>query len=139
MDVATVYLSKIFLGRRSAICRGAILKGLITAPIDDHIPNAPRILSTISRTSLGIRKSSKYQKGVHRKETRVFHEIEGCYKVHNVMHWYIEKVCYASYYILILVTIILMNLGRGKRLKQIVLSGRSYTNHRAWMHTYHLT
>ncbi|KAJ5940218.1 hypothetical protein N7516_000386 [Penicillium verrucosum] len=76
---------------RSAICRGAILKGLITAPIDDHIPNAPRILSTISRTSLGIRKSSKYQKGVHRKETRVFHEIEGCYKVYNVMHWYIEK------------------------------------------------
>ncbi|KOS41464.1 hypothetical protein ACN38_g7672 [Penicillium nordicum] len=86
-----IYRSKDKDQVRSAICRGAILKGLITAPIDDHIPNAPRILSTISRTSLGIRKSSKYQKGVHRKETRVFHEIEGCYKVHNVMHWYIEK------------------------------------------------
>lgn len=138
MDVATVYLSKIFLKRRSAICRGAILKGLIAAPIDDYIPNAPRILSTISRTSLGIPMMLDFQEGVHRKQNKIFDEVEGCYKVRDVMHWYIKKVCCATDYILVLVTTILMNLGRGKRLKQIVLSGRRCIGHRAWKITYHL-
>ncbi|KAJ5196017.1 hypothetical protein N7449_006496 [Penicillium cf. viridicatum] len=76
---------------RSAICRGAILKGLIAAPIDDYIPNAPRILSTISRTSLGIPMMLDFQEGVHRKKNKIFDEVEGCYKVRDVMHWYIKK------------------------------------------------
>lgn len=93
VSVATAYLSKIFLKRRSAICRGAILKGLIAAPIDDYIPNAPRILSTISRTSLGIPIMCDFKEGIHRKENRFFNKVEGCYKVRDVMHWYIKKVC----------------------------------------------
>lgn len=97
MDFITVYLSRIFLKRRSAICRGAILKGLIAAPIDEYIPNAPRILSTISRTSLGIPMFRDFQEGVHRKKNRYFDEVEGCYKVRDLMHWYIKKVCCANY------------------------------------------
>ncbi|KAJ5603966.1 hypothetical protein N7537_006922 [Penicillium hordei] len=76
---------------RSAICRGAILKGLIAAPIDGYIPNAPRILSTISRTSLGIPMIYDFQEGVHRKKNRFFDEVEGCYKVRDVMQWYIKR------------------------------------------------
>ncbi len=60
-----------------------------------------------------------FQEGVHRESNKFFHRVEGCYKVRDVMHWYIEKVCYAAYYILILGTIILISnvFGQGKEVE----------------------
>ncbi|CAI7646825.1 unnamed protein product [Penicillium manginii] len=77
--------------RRTAICRGAILKGLMDAPITTHVPNAPEILSRISRTCIGTTCNAKFIEGVHRKKERYICEHEGFYKVRGMMDWYITK------------------------------------------------
>jgi len=69
----------------------------MAAPISNIIPNAPRILSTISRTSLGIAMDCHFRQGVHRETRKFLNKIEGCYKV-RVMHWYIKKVSGAPVY-----------------------------------------
>jgi hypothetical protein len=83
--------------RRTAICRGAILKGLMDAPITTHVPNAPEILSRISRTCIGTTCNAKFIEGVHRKKERYICEHEGFYKVRGMMDWYITKVCALEY------------------------------------------
>lgn len=78
--------------RHTAICRGAILKGLMEAPISVEVPNAPTILSTISRTCLGVNSISRFVEGVHRHKDKYLCPAEGIYKAKNQMSWYIEKV-----------------------------------------------
>ncbi|KOS48576.1 hypothetical protein ACN38_g441 [Penicillium nordicum] len=77
--------------RHTAICRGAILKGLMEAPISVEVPNAPTILSTISRTCLGVNSISRFVEGVHRHKDKYLCPAEGIYKAKNQMSWYIEK------------------------------------------------
>jgi hypothetical protein len=79
--------------RRTAICRGAILKGLMDAPITTHVPNAPEILSRISRMCIGITCIEEFKKGVHHKKERYMCKHEGYHKVRGMMDWYITKVC----------------------------------------------
>ncbi|KAL2820154.1 hypothetical protein BDW59DRAFT_181521 [Aspergillus cavernicola] len=86
-----VLLSKIRFQRRTAICRGAILKGLMDAPVTAFVPNAPSVLSTVSRTCLGVKMSQTFQQGVHRKKDRYFCEMEGRYRARNQMDWFIKK------------------------------------------------
>ncbi|KAJ5643003.1 uncharacterized protein N7484_005510 [Penicillium longicatenatum] len=77
--------------RRTAICRGAILKGLMDAPITTHVPNAPEILSRISRMCIGTSCIEEFKKGVHHKKERYMCKHEGYYKVRGMMDWYITK------------------------------------------------
>ncbi|KAL4908449.1 hypothetical protein BDW74DRAFT_175131 [Aspergillus multicolor] len=83
---------------RTAICRGAILKGLMDAPLPDHaVPYyTPTITSTISRVSLGVSMSVNSISGVHKLKDRYWDEKEGMMKARNQMDWYLKK----SYYIL---------------------------------------
>ncbi|KAF7168213.1 hypothetical protein CNMCM5623_001283 [Aspergillus felis] len=76
---------------RTAICRGAILKGLMDAPIFAFVPNAPSVLSTISRMSLGIKIRVPFKKGTHLREDRDWDEHEQRYFAQNQMDWYISK------------------------------------------------
>lgn len=74
------------------------------------MPNAPSVLSTISRASLGIAKSSPFNKGTHLKEDKFFDEDEQRYFAANQMDWYIRKV-WTDYRPLNLHTCILTHTG----------------------------
>ncbi|MDI1486535.1 MAG: hypothetical protein OHK93_005766 [Ramalina farinacea] len=84
---------------RTAICRGAIYKGFhqaMTHPeqsnnrILDMAP-AVSVISTVARTSLGIRFDTPFIEGKHLKKDKRWDEDEGIYLATRQMEWYIRK------------------------------------------------
>lgn len=93
--------------RRTAICRGAIYKGFLEGPAtvattvegdvynDRRIPNITSpvtVVSTIARTSLGVRFREFFEDGVHLEKDKFWDEDEGVWKAQNQMEWYLKKV-----------------------------------------------
>ncbi|KAF5593958.1 hsp70 family chaperone [Fusarium pseudoanthophilum] len=96
---------------RTAICRGAVYKGLIGGA-EAAVAGGPSagssgkhtralnllehkspvtITSTLSRLSLGVTSEEPFDEDVHSESDKYWDDIEGCYYVSGVMNWYIKK------------------------------------------------
>ncbi|KAH8903396.1 actin-like ATPase domain-containing protein [Coniochaeta sp. PMI_546] len=82
---------------RTAISRGAIFKGFLEGPSIRQvgsaleIPAHVAIVSTISRKNLGIDFSEIFQDGLHEAKDKVWNGMEGVWKAHNQMRWYLRN------------------------------------------------
>ncbi|KAI1733567.1 actin-like ATPase domain-containing protein [Xylaria scruposa] len=77
---------------RTAICRGAILKGFLDVPsVTGGVPSHVSVVSTISRRNLGVSASVIFTDGVHRKRDRFWDDNEGVWRAKNQMEWYLRK------------------------------------------------
>ncbi|KAJ6125279.1 hypothetical protein N7471_012596 [Penicillium samsonianum] len=74
---------------RTAICRGAIVKGFLDGPGNSgaHLT----VVSTIARQSLGIGYSIEYDAAIHQEKDKEYDEVEGKYMAKNQMEWYMRK------------------------------------------------
>ncbi|KAI1204680.1 actin-like ATPase domain-containing protein, partial [Annulohypoxylon truncatum] len=78
---------------RTAICRGAILKGFLDAPSIALAASAHvNVASTIARQNLGIEYRPLFDKTIHNKRDRFLDENEGVWRV-TEMQWYLQKIC----------------------------------------------
>ncbi|EWG54156.1 hypothetical protein FVEG_17262 [Fusarium verticillioides 7600] len=76
---------------RTAICRGAVYKGLIGALNLLEHKSPVTITSTLSRLSLGIATEVPFDEDVHSESDKYWDDVEDCYYVSGVMNWYIKK------------------------------------------------
>jgi hypothetical protein len=82
--------------RRTAICRGAVVKGFLDAPDATGATDAPlSVVSTIARQSLGVMFASVFDEDVHLIKDRYWDDHEGIWRASKQMRWYLRKVCYA--------------------------------------------
>ncbi|KAI0430720.1 actin-like ATPase domain-containing protein [Xylaria sp. FL1042] len=74
---------------RTAICRGAIIKGFLDIPsaAGTHVS----VVSTIARRNLGISSNSLFIDGVHDNRDRVWDGDEGIWRAGRQMSWYLRK------------------------------------------------
>ncbi|KAI1308319.1 actin-like ATPase domain-containing protein [Xylaria venustula] len=77
---------------RTAICRGAILKGFLDIPsaaggASSHVS----VVSTIARRNLGVASNSIFEDGVHDKRDKYLDVSEGVWRARNQMNWYLRK------------------------------------------------
>ncbi|TGJ86878.1 hypothetical protein E0Z10_g1906 [Xylaria hypoxylon] len=76
---------------RTAICRGAVMKGFLEEP-DQHGVSAPiMIASTVSRASYGIDFLAKFDTLHHVEEDRVWDYDEALWMARNQMTWYLKR------------------------------------------------
>lgn len=71
---------------RTAICRGAVIKGFLeggAATIS--------VTSTVSRSNIGVKSDAKFDSGKHNKSDKYWDSQEGLYKARNQMDWYVKK------------------------------------------------
>ncbi|CAI7659240.1 unnamed protein product [Penicillium glandicola] len=75
---------------RTAICRGAIVKGFLDGYGDAgaHLS----VVSTIARQSLGVDFVTDYDDLIHDERDKFYDELEGTLKARNQMEWYMKKV-----------------------------------------------
>ncbi|EXM13851.1 hypothetical protein FOTG_17709 [Fusarium oxysporum f. sp. vasinfectum 25433] len=76
---------------RTAICRGAVYKGLIGALNLLEHKSPVTITSTLSRLSLGVVTKRPFDEDIHAVADRYWDDEEDCYYVNGVMNWYIKK------------------------------------------------
>ncbi|TLS24218.1 hypothetical protein PpBr36_08383 [Pyricularia pennisetigena] len=77
---------------RTAICRGAVIKGFLAS--ESSLPAAnSRILvtSTVSRDSLGIVYREEFKQGKHLEEDKAWGKQELTYLAINQMQWFLKK------------------------------------------------
>ncbi|KAI0521984.1 actin-like ATPase domain-containing protein [Xylaria bambusicola] len=77
---------------RTAICRGAILKGFLDIPstvggASSHVS----VVSTIARRNLGISSNSAFITGVHDPRDRIWDGDEAIWRAKGQMQWYLRK------------------------------------------------
>ncbi|KAK5629007.1 hypothetical protein RRF57_004722 [Xylaria bambusicola] len=78
---------------RTAICRGAILKGFLDIPstvggASSHVS----VVSTIARRNLGISSNNPFMAGIHDPSDRVWDGDEGIWRAKGQMQWYLRKL-----------------------------------------------
>lgn len=80
--------------RRTAICRGAIVKGFLDGP-SAAMTGTPvlSVVSTIARQSLGVAYSPLFDESRHLEKDRDWDGDEGVWRASNQMMWYLQKVC----------------------------------------------
>ncbi|KAJ2992964.1 hypothetical protein NUW58_g1993 [Xylaria curta] len=77
---------------RTAICRGAIFKGVLDVPsLAGDIPSHVTVASTIARRSLGVAMTPSFKEGVHEERDRLWDKDEGIWRADNQMQWYLKK------------------------------------------------
>lgn len=72
---------------RTAICRGAVLKGF-----ESHCKLGGRVTSTIARASLGIVVCPQFVEGKHLHKDKRWCKKELEYKADNQMCWFLKRV-----------------------------------------------
>ncbi|KAI1170296.1 actin-like ATPase domain-containing protein [Nemania sp. FL0916] len=77
---------------RTAICRGAILKGFLDVPsaaggASSHVS----VVSTIARRNLGVSSNKIFVEGVHNAKDKYWDEDEGIWRARLQMNWYLRK------------------------------------------------
>ncbi|KAM7207415.1 hypothetical protein V8F20_002295 [Naviculisporaceae sp. PSN 640] len=72
---------------RTAICRGAVIKGFL----EGSNPAPISVTSTISRTNIGIRAGSPFDSTKHNEADKYWCPILGEYRARNQMTWYLRK------------------------------------------------
>jgi hypothetical protein len=88
---------------RTAICRGAVYKGFLSAIAKSgqgrgndqlrHKIEAPiAITSTISRSHLGVSYECEFQPAKHREENKYWSDIHMGYRATDQLDWYLGKV-----------------------------------------------
>ncbi|OQE47198.1 hypothetical protein PENCOP_c001G01352 [Penicillium coprophilum] len=77
---------------RTAICRGAVVKGFLDAPHATGATDAPlSVVSTIARQSLGVVYATEYDEAVHLARDRYWDNHEGIWRASKQMEWYLRK------------------------------------------------
>ncbi|KAI1757988.1 hypothetical protein F4782DRAFT_475954 [Xylaria castorea] len=77
---------------RTAICRGAVMKGFLEDDDNKHGPKPPiRIASTVSRASYGIAVGKRFDALNHIEEDKEWDEHRGVWLANNQMSWYIKR------------------------------------------------
>ncbi|KOC12074.1 hypothetical protein AFLA70_48g004071 [Aspergillus flavus AF70] len=78
--------------RRTAICRGAIVKGFLDGP-SAAMTGTPvlSVVSTIARQSLGVAYSPLFDESRHLEKDRDWDGDEGVWRASNQMMWYLRK------------------------------------------------
>lgn len=71
-----------FLLSWSAICRGAVMKGLGHDLVINHV----------AKYNYGVSCSEPFVEGKHLQEDRAFHELRRIWVARNQMDWFLEKV-----------------------------------------------
>ncbi|TLS21543.1 uncharacterized protein PpBr36_10253 [Pyricularia pennisetigena] len=79
---------------RTAICRGAVLKGFLqnSRPDQNNLP--VKVTSTISRSSIGTEVSLEFDETKHLEEDKWWCDKELCYNARKQMNWFLYKVVY---------------------------------------------
>ncbi|KAI0112712.1 actin-like ATPase domain-containing protein [Hypoxylon sp. NC0597] len=78
------------MGPRTAIGRGAVLKGFLDNQPEEGIPRIA-VTSTISRANFGIRYYMPFLKSIHLEEDRIWDNIKEEWVADNQAHWYLRK------------------------------------------------
>lgn len=80
---------------RTAICRGAVMKGCLEGHDNQSsigTANAPiAIASTVSRASYGIQFHTPFLSSIHLEKDRFWDKHEGEYKARHQMKWYLKR------------------------------------------------
>ncbi|KAF5516035.1 Heat shock 70 kDa protein 12B [Colletotrichum siamense] len=82
---------------KTAICRGAVYKGFLEghATFDEKalakIETPIKVTSTVSRSSYGIKYSIVYDPMKHRREDRMWDDLEKKWMATNQMKWYLQR------------------------------------------------
>ncbi|KAM7191752.1 actin-like ATPase domain containing protein [Rhypophila sp. PSN 637] len=76
---------------RTAICRGAVIKGFLdgSSAQGDALPIS--VTSTISRSNIGMVVSQVFNSGIHAESDKYWDSEEGHYRANNQMDWYVKK------------------------------------------------
>ncbi|KAL2811642.1 hypothetical protein BDW59DRAFT_177072 [Aspergillus cavernicola] len=82
------YLKEYLRNRRTAICRGAVIKGFLDAP---DVPTPVRIVSAIARRSIGVIYDPDFREGIHDPKYRCWDEMSGTFRAYHQMKWYMKK------------------------------------------------
>lgn len=86
-------LAKLYLSR-SAICRGAVLKGFLQDSRPDQDNSPVKVTSTISRSSIGMEIFRPFDENKHLEEDKFWCDKELRYNAKNLMDWFLHKVMY---------------------------------------------
>lgn len=78
----------------TAICRGAVIRGLSDAEIQSQ--KRSLILSRVSRHNYGIVYQPKFDEMKHDRQDRIMCPKELCYKAKDQMAWYLKMVSLCS-------------------------------------------
>ncbi|KAI0483753.1 hypothetical protein F4859DRAFT_473995 [Xylaria cf. heliscus] len=77
---------------RTAICRGAVMKGFLEDEDGRHGSTPPiNIASTVSRASYGIDFQAPFDPVTHLEEDKIWDKYVGIWKATNQMRWYIQR------------------------------------------------
>ncbi|KAI0904020.1 actin-like ATPase domain-containing protein [Ustulina deusta] len=77
---------------RTAICRGAILKGFLDVPsVAEGASSHISVVSTIARGNLGVAVDCVFEEGVHNQRDKFWDADEGVWRARRQMQWYLQK------------------------------------------------
>ncbi|KAI6613465.1 hypothetical protein MCOR14_011598 [Pyricularia oryzae] len=76
---------------RSAICRGAVLKGFLQDSRPDQDNSPVKVTSTISRSSIGMEIFRPFDEDKHLEEDKFWCDKELRYNAKNLMDWFLHK------------------------------------------------
>ncbi|KAI1162283.1 actin-like ATPase domain-containing protein [Nemania serpens] len=77
---------------RTAISRGAILKGFLDAPsMAEGVLCPVSVASTIARRNIGVTVDALFREGVHKEKDREWDEDEGVWRAKSQMRYYLKK------------------------------------------------
>jgi hypothetical protein len=74
----------------TAICRGAVIRGLSDAEIQSQSHSL--VVSRVSRVSYGMSYRTRFDDDIHHLDDRIWDSQELCWKAENQMHWYLKRV-----------------------------------------------
>lgn len=74
----------------TAICRGAVIRGLNDAEIKRRNPSM--IVSRVSRVNYGMIYDPKFEEGKHDPRDKRWNVQELCWDAHNQLRWYLRRV-----------------------------------------------
>ena len=77
----------------TAICRGAVIRGLSDAEIKSQTQSL--VVSRVSRINYGILFTAPFDEEKHDERDRVWDEDELRWRANNQMDWYLKKVKYS--------------------------------------------
>ncbi|KAI0440360.1 actin-like ATPase domain-containing protein [Xylaria telfairii] len=76
---------------RTAIYRGAILKGFLDVPtVMEGVSRHISVASTIARRNLGVASEELFKEGVHDQKDKYWDAREGVWRARNQMRWYLK-------------------------------------------------
>ncbi|KAI0799127.1 hypothetical protein GGR55DRAFT_684312 [Xylaria sp. FL0064] len=76
---------------RTAICRGAVIKGFLEEPKSDDAQTPIMIASTVSRASYGIRFCTPFNALEHLEKDKIWDPDEERWMASNQMQWYLKR------------------------------------------------